>query len=209
MVAGTGAREGAPALRDYGGGGPELRIRPPGRERARAAALAARTLALLSLPVGLVLSFLTGSFMWVIVVEGWAVLAGVMSYFGQAHNAVFVGAAGVRRISRGCTVTAQWSDLRRIEVSIPGNRIVVFRLDSSSLEITKLTRGRSRAAKAMTKNMPEGFEMRLDRASADLLVAEIRRRRPELEGLESWATASRLAPDGAHPQGGGDLPTAP
>jgi hypothetical protein len=44
----------------------------------------------------------------------------------------------------------------------------------------------------MIKNMPEGLEMRLDRASADQLVAEVAKRRPELRGLDSWPTASHL-----------------
>ena len=200
MAARAGADDLQSVPQDYGGEGPELRIRPSERERARAAAMAGRTLALLSLPVGLVLAFLTGSWIWLVVVEAWAVVAGVTSYFGQAHNAVFVGEAGVRRLSRGCAVIAPWPELTGLEVAVPGNHIVVFRLQASRLEIRKLTRGRSRAAKAMIKNMPEGLEMRLDRASADRLVAEVAKRRPGLRGLDSWATASRLpSPAGAGP----------
>ncbi len=176
----------------YGGEGPELRIRPSERERALAAVMAARALALISLVVGLILALLTGSWIWIVVVEAWAVVAGLTSYFGQAHNAVFVGEVGVRRISRGCAVVAPWPELTGLQVSIPGNRIVVFRLQASRLEIRQLNRGRSRAAKAMIRHMPEGLEMRLDRASADQLVAEVARRRPELPGLEGWAEASHL-----------------
>lgn len=187
-----GLTDPAEVLRDYGGEGPELRIRPSERERARAAVLAGRTLALLSLPVGLVLAVLSGSWVWIVVVESWAVVAAVTSYFGQAHNAVFVGETGIRRLSRGCAVVAPWAALTGLEVAVPGNHIVVFRLQASRLEIQKLTRGRSRAAKAMLKNMPEGLEMRLDRDSADRVVAEVAKRRPELRGLADWATTSRL-----------------
>lgn len=184
---------GAVGPGDYGGDGPEYRIRPSARERARAAALAARALALLSLPVGLVMAVLTRSLVWVLVVEVWAVLAGVLSYFGQSHNAVYVGDNGVRRISRGCSVIAPWAALTAIHVSVPGHRIVVFRLDASELLIKKLSRGPSRAAIAMTKNVPDGLELRLDRASADSLVELITERRPGLEGLQQWATSSRPA----------------
>ncbi|MHB8394118.1 MAG: hypothetical protein ACYDC5_06375 [Candidatus Dormibacteria bacterium] len=201
--------EGAVGLHDYGGDGPEYRIRPSARERARAALLAARALALLSLPVGLVMALLTRSLVWVVVVELWAVLAGVLSYFGQAHNAVFVGEEGVRRISRGCSVIAPWAALKAVEVSVPGNRLVVFRIDASELLIKKLSRGRSRAAIAMAKNLPEGLELRLDRASADSLVGLIAGRRPELDGLERWATSSRPGPLMVSPAPPGDREAPP
>ncbi len=191
--------------RDHGGFGLEVRIRPSERERFRAASAVARTLGVLCLPVGVILALLARDPVWIVVVEAWPLIAGVTSYFGQGHNAVFVGDHGIRRISRGCAVIAPWSDLTRIEVSIPGNRIVVFKIDSSSLEIQKLTRGRSRAARAMIKNSPSGFELRLDRASADALVGQIASRRPGLEGLSTWPTASRLAKDEAGPTG----PSAP
>ena len=200
-----------PALeppRDHGGFGLEVRIRPSERERGRAAVSVTRTLGLLCLPIGVMLALRARDPVWILVVEAWPLIAGVMSYFGQGHNAVFVGDRGIRRISRGCAVTAPWPDLTGIQVSIPGNRIVVFKIDSSRMEIQKLTRGRSRAAKAMTKNAPSGFELRLDRASADALVGQIARRRPGLEGLSTWSTASRLGKGGAPPTDPG-TPAAP
>lgn len=184
-----------PALeppRDYGGFGLEVRIRPSERERGRAAVSVTRTLGLLCLPIGVILALLSRDPVWIVVVEAWPVIAGVMSYFGQGHNAVFLGDQGIRRISRGCSVIAPWSDLTGVAVSIPGNRIVVFRIESSRMDIRKLTRGRSRAARAMTRNAPSGFELRLDRASADALVGQIASRRPGLDGLSTWSTASRL-----------------
>jgi len=178
-------------IRDYGGDGPELRIRPAPEQRARAALTAALWVGLLLLPVGLVMALLARSLVWVGVLEGWAVLLAALSYFGQAHNAVFVGDAGIRRISRGCNVTAPWAHLESVEVSLPGHRIVVLKINSDDFQVKKRGRGRSRAAEVMQRYAPEGFQFRLDRASADRLVSSIARRRPDLPGVASWERDSR------------------
>ena len=189
---------GAPAVdspkavpRDYGGEGPEIRIRPEPEQRARAAVTAALWVGLLLLPVGIVLTLLARSLAWLALLEGWSVLVACLSYFGQGHNAVFVGEAGVRRVSRGCDVTAPWADLESLEVSLPGHRIVVFKINSADFRIRRRGHGRSRAADVMTRHAPEGFEFRLDRRSADQLVSQLAQRRPELRGLSSWERDSR------------------
>lgn len=180
-----------PITRDWGGYGPELRIRPSPEQRARAALTAALWVGLLLLPVGLVMALLARSLAWVGVLEGWAVLVAALSYFGQAHNAVFVGEAGIRRVSRGCDVIAPWAELESVEVSIPGHRIVVLKINSADFRVKKRGRGRSRAADVMQRYVPEAFQFRLDRQSADALVSSIAARRPELPGLAGWEHDSR------------------
>jgi hypothetical protein len=167
-----------PITRDWGGYGPELRIRPSPEQRARAALTAALWVGLLLLPVGLVMALLARSLAWVGVLEGWAVLVAALSYFGQAHNAVFVGEAGIRRVSRGCDVIAPWAELESVAVSIPGHRIVVLKIN----------------ADVMQRYVPEAFQFRLDRQSADALVSSIAARRPELPGLAGWEHDSRPDP---------------
>lgn len=152
---------------------------------------AALWVGLLLLPVGLVLTLLARTLVWLGMLESWAVLVACLSFFGQAHNAVFVGDAGVRRVSRGCNVTAPWADLESLEVRLPGNRIVVFQINSADFRIRKRGYGRSRAADVMSRHAPEGFEFRLDRQSADQLVTHLAQRRPDLVGLSSWERDSR------------------
>ncbi|NNM97852.1 MAG: hypothetical protein HKL89_09660 [Candidatus Dormibacteraeota bacterium] len=178
-------------MRDYGGDGPELRIRPAPEQRARAALTAAMWVGLLLLPVGLLMALLARSLVWVGILEGWAVLLAFLSYFGQGHNAVFVGGAGIRRVSRGCNVTAPWAELESLEVSLPGHRIVVIKINSADFQVRKRGRGRSRAADVMQRYVPEAFQFRLDRASADRLVSSIARQRPDLPGITSWERDSR------------------
>ncbi|MHB8312783.1 MAG: hypothetical protein ACYDD0_05720, partial [Candidatus Dormibacteria bacterium] len=135
-MAGAAAVDRAQAVpRDYGGEGPEIRIRPRPGQRARGAVTAALWVGLLLLPVGIVMTWLARSLAWLVLLEGWAVLVACLSYFGQAHNAVFVGEAGVRRVSQGCNVTAPWADLESLEVSLPGHRIVVFKINSADFRI--------------------------------------------------------------------------
>ena len=205
MVAGTDPVGQGPERRDWGGFGPELRIRPSDEQRARAALLAARSIAFFLIPVGVILSLLAGSWAWLVLFAFCPVLLAALSYFGQGHNAVFVGDSGVRRISRGCHVLAPWDELQSIAVRVPGHRIVVFTLESSDLKVKKVGRGRSRVADAMNRNIPEGFELRLDRASVDRLVEEIRHRRPDLHGLATWEKDSHppsvpAAPGAAKPE---------
>jgi hypothetical protein len=153
--------------------------------------MGAGSVALIMLPLGVVFSLLAHSWVWLVVLACWPVLLVALSFFGQGHNAVFVGEVGLRRVSRGCHVIAPWADMESIQVAVPGFHIVVFKVESSDLKIRKVGRGRSRVADAMVRNVPEGFELRLDRASVDHLVAEIRQRRPDLPGLATWEKDSR------------------
>ena len=191
MVAGTDPSAKGLERRDWGGFGPELRIRPSDQQRARAALMGAGSVALIVLPLGFVFSLLAHSWAWLVLLACWPLLLVALSFFGQGHNAVFVGDAGLRRVSRGCHVIAPWADLESIQVAVPGYHIVVFKVESSNLKIKKVGRGHSRVADAMVRNVPEGFELRLDRASVDHLVAEIRQRRPDLQGLATWEEDSR------------------
>jgi hypothetical protein len=76
-------------------------------------------------------------------------------------------------------------------VNVPGNRIVAFRLDTTGLAVERLTTWHSNSAEALVRHPPDGFEFRLDRESADALVEEVSRRRPDLAGLAEWPQSSR------------------
>ena len=171
--------------------GTEVRLRPSRRERWRGAWSAARVLALLLVPVGVVLALVTGSWGWLLVLEMWALLSAGLSYVGQGHNAVYVGDLGVRRVARGCSVTATWSGLEGVEVTIPGQRIVVFQLNSDDYRIERSGFGSQRNLEALRRNPPDGIKLRLDRQTADTLVTMVRARRPDLKGLSDWDRLSR------------------
>ncbi|MHB1523512.1 MAG: hypothetical protein ACYCS9_10150 [Candidatus Dormibacteria bacterium] len=175
--------------------GAEVRLRPSPQERWRAAWSAARVLALLMIPVGVVLALLTGSWGWLLVLEMWALLSAVLSYVGQGQNAVYVGELGVRRITKGCSVTATWSGLEGVEVTIPGQRIVVFQLNGSDYRLDRSGWGSRRNLEALRRNPPDGIKLRLDRRTADTLVTMVREHRPDLSGLADWDRLSR--PGGA------------
>lgn len=174
-----------------GTGGAEVRLRPSSRERWRAALSAARVLALLLIPVGVVMALVTGSWGWLLLLELWAAFSAVLSYVGQGHNAVFVGDLGVRRITKGCSVTATWAGLAGVEVAIPGKRIVVFQLCCRDYRIERSGWGGQRNLEALRRNPPDGIKLRLDRETADTLIGMVRERRPDLAGLSSWDTDSR------------------
>ena len=171
--------------------GTEVRLRPSPRERWLAAWSAARVLALLLIPVGVVLALLTGSWGWLLVLEMWAVLSAVLSYVGQGQNAVYVGELGVRRITKGCSVTATWSGLEGVEVTIPGQRIVVFQLNCSDYRLDRSGWGSRRNLEALRRNPPDGIKLRLDRQTADTLVTMVREHRPDLSGVSDWDWTSR------------------
>ncbi len=166
--------------------GAEVRLRPSPRERWRAAWSAAGVLALLLIPVGVLLALVTGSWGWLLVLEMWALFAAGLSYVGQAQNAVYVGELGVRRITKGCSVTATWSGLAGVEVTIPGQRIVVFQLNGHDYRIERSGWGSRRNLEALRRNPPDGIKLRLDRQTADTLVTMVRERRPDLSGLSDW-----------------------
>ncbi len=192
-MSGGGAPLG-PAAGEPGRAAPEVRLRPSDRERLRGALSAAGTVALLMIPVGLVLGLLTGSLLWLVVLEFWAVFSAGLSYAGQGHNAVFVSDKGIRRVFQSCSVSAPWAGLSGVEVTIPGQRIVVFRVNAADCQVQRVGWGGRRAAEALRRNPPDGFKLRLDRATADALVTMIRARRPDLPGLSSWEQESRPEP---------------
>jgi hypothetical protein len=169
----------------------EVRIRPSTAHRRRAAFSAGITVGAVLGPVGLVLAILSHNWgVLVLCVFASAVIV-FASFFGQAHNEVFVGPRGIRRVSRDCDLVASWSALRSVEVKVPGNRIVVFTVNTTGVDVERLTRGHSNSAEALVRHPPEGFEFRLEREAADALVAQIAERRPELKGVGNWDRASR------------------
>jgi hypothetical protein len=169
----------------------EVRIRPPSAHRLRAAISAGGVMAAVLVPLGLIAGVLIGTWSPLAL----AIFAGffvtVASYLGQGRNELFVGPRGIRRRSRNCDLTATWPSLRRLVVNVPGHKIVAFRLDTTGLSVERLTTWHSNSAEALVRHPPEGFEFRLDRGSADALVEELARRRPELAGLAEWPEASR------------------
>jgi len=169
----------------------EIRIRPSVAHRRRAALSAAVAVGSVLLPVGLLLGILSRSWGVLLVFLFAAVMVAVSSFVGQAHNEIFVGPLGLRRVSRNCSLLATWQSLERLDVKIPGNRIVAFTLVTSGVSVKRLTTGHSNAAEALVRHPPEGFELRFDREAADAVVDEISRRRPDLTGASDWETASR------------------
>jgi hypothetical protein len=179
------------ADRDSGANEGEVRIRPSIAYRRRTSISAGATIAAVLLPISVLLAFLSQDWSVLLLCAFAAVLASVGSFFGQAHNEVFVGPRGIRRVSRDCDLTATWPSLRAVEVRVPGNRIVAFTLSTTGLLVERLTKGHSNAAEAMVRNPPEGFELRLEREAADALMAKIWERRRDLPGLSDWARVSR------------------
>lgn len=164
----------------------EVRLRPSERERLRGAVSGAWVLALLMVPVGAVMALLTGTFAWLVVLEMWALVSVALSYFGQGHNAVFVGNRGIRRVVHGCTITARWPGLTAVEVRVPGRRLVDFQVLADDLQIERTGWGGRRQQRMLEAHPPDGLRVRLDRATADALISLIRERRPGLRGLEDW-----------------------
>lgn len=188
----TGRSSGVDPPASYRGGeGLEVRIRPSPSDRLRGALSASGMMAAAMVVVGVLLWLLTGTPSWLVVLELWAILSAFLSYFGQGHNAVFVGDGGIRRVTRGLNLTAPWPALTGVAVEVPGDRIVVFKVTSSRFSIQRTGVGARRAAEAMERNAPDGFRFRLDRAGADALVRLISERRPGLPGLAEWERASR------------------
>ncbi len=177
--AGDGAREG------------ETAIRPSPAHRRRAALSAGALVAALLSPLGLILGLLSGDWAPLFLFAFSGVVVAGASFIGQGHNQVFVGPEGIRRVARSCDLTAPWGSLRQLRVRTPGERIVVFSLTTTGIDVRRLTSGHSNAAEALVRHPPEGFDFRLDRASADRLVEEIARRRPELSGIADWSRSSR------------------
>jgi hypothetical protein len=176
---------------DSGAHDGEVRIGQSTEHRRRAAISAGATVGTVLVPVGVVLTLLS---------QDWSVLAlcvfatalvAVGSYFGQAHNEVFVGPRGIRRVSRDCDLTATWPSLRSLDVNVPGNRIVKFTLETDGLVVERLTKGHSNAAEALVRNPPEGFNFQLERSAADALIAKISERRRDLKGIADWSRSSR------------------
>jgi hypothetical protein len=174
-----------------GPGDGEVRIRPPAAHRLRAATSAGGVMAAVLVPLGLIAGFVIGTWSPLALALFTVLLVTFASYSGQARNELFVGPKGIRRRARNCDLTASWTSLRRLVVKVPGNRIVAFRLDTTGLRVERLTTGHSNAAEALVRHPPEGFEFRLDRESADALVDEVSRRRPDLAGVADWPGASR------------------
>jgi len=169
----------------------EVRIGESTAHRRRAAISAGATVGAVLVPFGVVLTLLS---------QDWSVLGlcifatalvAVGSFFGQAHNEVFVGPRGIRRVSRNCDLTATWPSLRSLDVTVPGNRIVKFTLETNGLVVERLTKGHSNAAEALVRNPPEGFHFQLEREAADALIAKISERRRDLKGIADWSQSSR------------------
>jgi hypothetical protein len=169
----------------------EVRIRPPSSHRLRAATSAGGLMAAVLVPLGLIAGVLIGTWSPLALAIFTALLVTVASYLGQGRNELFIGPRGIRRRARNCDLTASWPSLRRLVVNVPGHRIVAFRLDTTGLNVERLTTWHSNSAEALVRHPPEGFEFRLDRGSADALVEEVSRRRPDLAGLAEWPQASR------------------
>jgi hypothetical protein len=171
----------------------EVRIRPPSAYRLRAATSAAGVMSAVLVPLGLIAWVLLGTWSPLALAIFTVLLVTVASYLGQGRNELFVGPKGIRRRARNCDLTASWPSLRRLVVNVPGNRIVAFRLDTTGLTVERLTTWHSNSAEALVRHPPYGFDFRLDRDSADALVEELSRRRPDLAGLAEWPGASRPA----------------
>lgn len=109
-------------------------------------------------PVGAALGLLTHSWSTLLVCVFATILVGVAPYMGQGHNEVLVGPRGVRRVARDCDLIATWPSLRAVEVKVPGNRIVVFTLETAGVLVERLTKDRDRAkpAQALVRHPPEG-----------------------------------------------------
>ncbi len=170
--------------------GPEMKLPQSQRVKVRSALTASGLMAVILLPVGLLLGFLAHSFVWLVFFEAWAALLFCLSYFGQGRNEVFLGPGGIRRNFQGSDVTARWSELSKVQVRVPGNAIVVFTLEADQVDVER-GRGGGRNYRMLIRHPPEGFDFRLDRQAADLLMDAIGQRRPGLPGLEEWPTASR------------------
>ncbi|HVC38725.1 MAG TPA: hypothetical protein VNH20_01965 [Candidatus Dormibacteraeota bacterium] len=169
----------------------EVAIRPMDAHRRRAALGAGTGIGAVLVPVGIVIGVLTHTWGVLLIGAFAAVMAAVASYIGQAHNQVFVGARGIRRVSRDCALTASWPSLQGVEVKIPGNRIVVFALTSTGVDVEPLHKRHSNAVEALLRHPPQGLEFRLDRSAADSLIREIGERRPDLVGIAEWSRSSR------------------
>lgn len=176
----------------------ERTIRPSFAHRRRAALAAGLAVGAVIVPLSLLVGLLTHAWTPLPLCVFVTLLVVVASFNGQGHNEVFVGPRGVRRRSRDGDLIASWPSLESLEVTVPGNRIVVFTLYSSGIAVERSNKGHSNRAEAMLRHPPEGFELRLDRGGADALVAEISSRRPNLKGLAQWERASRpkLSEDG-------------
>ena len=166
-------------------------MRPPSSHRLRAAISAGGVMAAVLVPIGLIAGVLIGTWSPLALAFFTGVFVTVASYLGQGRNELFVGPRGIRRRARNCDLTATWPSLRRLVVNVPGYRIVAFRLDTTGLSVERLTTWHSNGAEALVRHPPEGFDFRLDRGSADALVEEVSRRRPDLAGLAEWPETSR------------------
>ncbi|MGH7608988.1 MAG: hypothetical protein ACREOD_03440 [Candidatus Dormibacteria bacterium] len=176
------------------GGGDEMVITSSVQHRLRAALSAGGAVGLLFLPFGVVLGLLTHTIGWLVVFELSAALVCVTSFTGQRHNQVFVGPGGLRRVVQRCSLVASWPNLTRLEVKSPGNRVVSLTVVCDALRVQPPSSGGlSKEAQAMTRHPPAGFTVRMERAAADRLVAEVAKRRPGLSGLAEWDRASRPA----------------
>ncbi|MGH7639845.1 MAG: hypothetical protein ACREN7_03255 [Candidatus Dormibacteria bacterium] len=168
----------------------EVTIRPSEDHRRRSARGAATGIGVVLLPIGLIVGGLTHVWGVLALCVLATLIAALLSYMGQGHNQLFIGPRGIRRIVRDSDLTATWASLRGVEVKIPGNRIVAFTISTSGLLVEPRRRRPSRATQALTRNRPEGFDLRLDRAAADDVVAAIAERRPDLAGLADWERQS-------------------
>ncbi|MGH7643662.1 MAG: hypothetical protein ACRENX_11770 [Candidatus Dormibacteria bacterium] len=169
----------------------ELRIRSSEVHRRRAAFSAGTTVGAVLIPVGLVLTLLSRNWAVLLLCLFATILVAVASYIGQGHNEIFVGPRGIRRVVRNCDLVATWASLESVEVTIPGNRIVVFTVNTTGVTVERLTRGHSNQAENLVRHPPEGFQLRFERQAADALVGMIAERRPRLKGIREWEKSSR------------------
>jgi hypothetical protein len=169
----------------------EIRIRPALAHRRRAAIAAGFSVGAVIVPLSLIVGLLAHVWTLIPLCVFATLLVVAASYTGQGHNEVFVGPHGVRRQTRDGDLIAPWPSLESLEVTVPGNRIVVFTLQTTGIVMERSRKGHSNRAEAMVRHPPDGFHLRLDRVAADALVAEIARRRPNLKGLSQWDRASR------------------
>ncbi|MGC1183764.1 MAG: hypothetical protein WBA31_01250 [Candidatus Dormiibacterota bacterium] len=172
----------------------ERTIRPSLAHRQRAALAAGIAVGAVIVPLSVVVGLLAHAWTLIPLCVFVTLLVVVASFNGQRHNEVFVGPRGVRRQTRDGDLIASWPSLASLEVTVPGNRIVAFTLQTSGIVVERTKKGHSNRAESLLRHPPEGFELRLDRGAADALVAEISSHRPRLKGLAQWERASRPKP---------------